>query len=183
MLLQQLYLLLFCLQKDPIWKWRIILSSFWSWSMNYTFCKFVLTGKGWWHSNWVLHMTLPQTLVDNDKMQSPLSMVWSTSILIQWFFVEVSLWISQEMMLSSCLYCIQCIIWKETSSGCVGFSSRNIDFFYYLYIFQCFDLKLDGTHEIVCFYHVRILTSFGAGDLGTEVDFLYTMMWVTKVTF
>ena len=30
---------------------------------------------------------------------------------------------------------------------------------------------------------VRILTSFGAGDLGTEVDFLYAMMWVTKVTF
>ena len=33
------------------------------------------------------------------------------------------------------------------------------------------------------FNEVRILTSFGAGDLGTEVDFLYTMMWVTKVTF
>ena len=31
--------------------------------------------------------------------------------------------------------------------------------------------------------HVRILTSFGVGDLGTEVDFLYTMMWVTRVTF
>ena len=31
--------------------------------------------------------------------------------------------------------------------------------------------------------HVRILTSFGAGDLGTEVDFLYSVMWVTKVTF
>ena len=30
---------------------------------------------------------------------------------------------------------------------------------------------------------VRILTSFGAGDLGTEVDFLYSVMWVTKVTF
>ena len=30
--------------------------------------------------------------------------------------------------------------------------------------------------------HVRILISFGAGDLGTEVDFLYAMMWVTKVT-
>ena len=37
---------------------------------------------------------------------------------------------------------------------------------------------------IACYeYEVRILTSFGAGDLGTEVDFLYTMMWVTKVTF
>ena len=32
-------------------------------------------------------------------------------------------------------------------------------------------------------FHVRILTSFGAGDLGTEVDFLYSVMWVTKVTF
>ena len=31
--------------------------------------------------------------------------------------------------------------------------------------------------------HVRILTSFGAGDLGTEVDFQYSVMWVTKVTF
>ena len=30
---------------------------------------------------------------------------------------------------------------------------------------------------------VRILTSFGAGDLGSEVDFLYSVMWVTKVTF
>ena len=30
---------------------------------------------------------------------------------------------------------------------------------------------------------VRILTSFGAGDLGTEVDFLHSVMWVTKVTF
>ena len=33
------------------------------------------------------------------------------------------------------------------------------------------------------FFHVRILTSFGAGDLGTEVDFIYAMMWVTKITF
>ena len=36
---------------------------------------------------------------------------------------------------------------------------------------------------ILFHFHVRILTSFGAGDLGTEVDFLYAMMWVTKVTF
>ena len=35
----------------------------------------------------------------------------------------------------------------------------------------------------IYYFHVRILTSFGAGDVGTEVDFLYTMMWVTKVTF
>ena len=30
---------------------------------------------------------------------------------------------------------------------------------------------------------VRILTSFGAGDLGSEGDFLYSVMWVTKVIF
>ena len=30
---------------------------------------------------------------------------------------------------------------------------------------------------------VRIHSTFRAGDLGTEVDFLYAMMWVTKVIF
>ena len=49
------------------------------------------------------------------------------------------------------------------------------------------DKKLQFLHCTVVMFmfknHVRILTSFGAGDLGTEVDFLCTMMWVTKVTF
>ena len=44
---------------------------------------------------------------------------------------------------------------------------------------DCFGL----IQEMLCLFHVRILTSFGTGDLGTEVDFLYAMMWVTKVTF
>ena len=43
-------------------------------------------------------------------------------------------------------------------------------------------LATDWSRQGIGFFHVRILTSFGAGDLGTEVDFLYTMMWVTKVT-
>ena len=41
------------------------------------------------------------------------------------------------------------------------------------------ELKL----SVLFLEEVRILTSFGAGDLGTEVDFLYSVMWVTKVTF
>ena len=44
--------------------------------------------------------------------------------------------------------------------------------------------KLGLLHKkLIAVFHVRILTSFGAGDLGSEVDFLYAMMWVTKVTF
>ena len=37
--------------------------------------------------------------------------------------------------------------------------------------------------DFLCPFHVRIQSTFGAGDLGTEVDFLYAMMWVTKVIF
>ena len=38
-------------------------------------------------------------------------------------------------------------------------------------------IKITGKFE------VRILTSFWAGDVGTDVDFLYSVMWVTNVTF
>ena len=41
----------------------------------------------------------------------------------------------------------------------------------------------ENSAEFVGTKEVRILTSFGAGDLGSEVDFLYSVMWVTKVTF